>query len=213
MSAAKRAEKVQKKPVKKQARKPAGRLARGSRGPLVRAALAVSLDGFIADAQGGVAWLNPFFSPEMDFAGFMKSIGVMVMGRKTFGDALKQEGGASMMGTGKCIVLTHRSLANPPAGVESFAGDVRELAARLKQELAGTGKDIWLMGGGETIDAFRAAGLVDRYELGIMPVLLGDGIPMFPKHARGLEGLKQTHFRALKNGVVEVWYEPIRAPL
>lgn len=200
------------KAAKKPAKNPTPKARRDLHTPLVRAALAVSLDGFIADADGGVAWLNPFFSPEIDFAGFMKSIGVAVMGGKTFDDALKLEGGESMMGGGKCIVVTHRPLANPLAGVETFAGDVRELAARLRLELAGTGKDIWLMGGGQAIDAFRAAGLVDRYELSIMPVLLGSGIPLFPTHARGLESVRQTHCRTLTNGIVEVWYESVRAP-
>jgi dihydrofolate reductase len=107
-------------------------------------------------------------------------------------------------------VLTHRPLKKAAPGVATFAGDLRVLVERLRRELAGTGKDVWLMGGGEAIDSFRAAGLVDRYELGIIPVLLGQGIPLFPRHVRGLEGLQATHFRALKNGVVEAWYEPER---
>ncbi len=57
--------------------------------PMVRVALAVSLDGYIADKRGGVKWLDAYFSPEMDFAGFMATIGATVMGRKTFEVALK----------------------------------------------------------------------------------------------------------------------------
>jgi dihydrofolate reductase len=189
-------------------RKSAPRSAAAERGPLIRAALAVSLDGFIADADGGVEWLNPFFSPEMDFVGFMNSIGAVIMGRNTFGDAVARGGGGSLTGQGKCVVLTHRPLERPPSGVEAFGGDVSKLADRMRGQLAGTGKDIWLMGGGQAIDAFLAAGQVDRLEMGIMPILLGDGIPLFPKHSRGLQGLAQTHCRALKNGVVELWYEP-----
>lgn len=176
------------------------------RGPLIRAALAVSLDGFIADATGGVEWLNPFFSPELDFDGFMNSIGAVIMGRNTFDDAVAR-GGGSLTGQGNCVILTHRPLERPPKGVEAFDGDMRELADAMRSELAGTGKDIWLMGGGQAIDALLAAGQVDRLEMGIIPVLLGDGIPFFPKHSRGLQGLTQTHCRALKNGVVEMWYE------
>ncbi len=63
------------------------------------------------------------------------------------------------------------------------------------------------MGGGESIEAFRAAGLVDRLELRVIPVLLGDGVPLFPRHARGDERWKLTNNRAFKNGVVELWYE------
>lgn len=173
--------------------------------PLLRAMLAVSLDGYIADARGGVGWLDPYFSPEIDFMGFMKTIGATVMGRTTYDWSIKQGHGSP--GAGRTIVLTRRPLANPPAGVEVFSGDTRELAARLREELAGTGRDIWLMGGGNSLAAFHEHGLVDRWELGIIPVLLGDGIPLFPKHARGLDALRLAKSRTLSNGIVEAAYE------
>jgi dihydrofolate reductase len=168
--------------------------------------LAVSLDGYIADMRGGVEWLNPFFSPEMDFAGFMATIGATLMGRKTFAAAIKlgMPPGSSEQ---PAIVLTHRLLRGAPAGFEAFGGDVCELVERLRRGLAGTGKDIWHMGGGESIDTFLAAGLIDRLELSVIPVLLGEGIPLFPPHSRGLNGWKLTHSRALTNGVVELHYE------
>jgi dihydrofolate reductase len=66
------------------------------------------------------------------------------------------------------------------------------------------------MGGGISIAAFHAAGLVDRWELGIVPILLGEGIPLIPAHSRGHEPLRLTHGRTLKNGMIEAHYEPIR---
>ena len=50
--------------------------------------LAVSLDGYIADAQGGVKWLDPFFTKEIDFPGFLATIGAVVMGRTTYDQTL-----------------------------------------------------------------------------------------------------------------------------
>ena len=102
-------------------------------------------------------------------------------------------------------------MKNALAGVEAFAGDVRMLAAELRRELTGTGKDVCLFGGGESIASFDAHGLVDRWELAIMPALLSNGIPLFPKRSRRIERLRLTHSRALKNGVIEVWYEPDRS--
>jgi dihydrofolate reductase len=177
--------------------------------PRLRAALAVSLDGYIADKGGGVAWLDPYFSPELDFMGFIKTIGATVMGRATFEAAVAR--GQPVDPDGTCVVLTRRPMPNPPRGVEPFGGDLRELAARLRRGLAGTGKDIWLMGGGLAIAAFHEAGLVDRFELGVVPALLGGGAPLFPGHSRGVEALRVTHSRALKNGIMEIWYEPGRA--
>jgi dihydrofolate reductase len=52
--------------------------------PLFRAYLAVSLDGYIADRKGGVGWLDPYFTPQIDFQAFWRTIGAMVMGRATY---------------------------------------------------------------------------------------------------------------------------------
>ncbi len=65
------------------------------------------------------------------------------------------------------------------------------------------------MGGADSIRAFHEAGLVDRWEIFIAPVLLGDGIPLFPRRPDKPSPLKLTHMhRYEKSGFVEVWYEP-----
>ncbi|RIK68532.1 MAG: dihydrofolate reductase [Planctomycetota bacterium] len=179
------------------------------RHPLFRAYLAVSLDGYIADSRGSVDWLNPYFSPEIDFGAFMRSIGAIVVGRATY-DWAAAHGGATAHFGGRTIVMTHRPILNVPAGVEAYSGDVRPLVERLKRELAGRDKDVWLMGGGKSLAAFHEAGLVDRWELGIMPALLGDGIPLFPPGAGAVEPLRLVHQRVLKSGMIEAWYEPQR---
>lgn len=174
--------------------------------PRLRASLAVSLDGYIADAAGEVGWLDPFFSPEIDFQAFFRTIGATVMGRTTWDWTVRH--GHSSQGEGRAIVQTHRPLDGAPARVEAFAGDVRELAAELRRELMGTGKDVWLMGGGESLASFDEHGLVDRWELAIIPVLLGEGTPLFPRRARPVTPLRLVDSRALGNGIVQVEYEP-----
>lgn len=184
-----------------------------NREPLMRASLAVSADGYIADVSGGVDWLNDYFSPEIDFMGFLRTIGATIYGRTTFDWAMAQGHAGATDPTapgGRAIVLTRRPIENCPAGVEAFGGDVRELAATLRAELKGTGKDVWLMGGGRSIAPFHEAGLVDRWELSIIPILLGNGIPLFPPHSRGFGALRLTRTRVLENGIVEAWYEPKR---
>lgn len=177
--------------------------------PRFRAYLAASLDGYIADAAGEVGWLDRYFSPEVDFMAFIRTIGAMVMGRTTW-DWAVAHGHAGEM-TGRSIVQTHRPLGDAPPGVMAFAGDVRDLAAELRRELHGTGKDVWLMGGGESLAGFDEHGLVDRWELGLVPVLLGEGVPLFPRRARPVTPLRLVHSRALANGVVRVEYEPERS--
>ncbi len=180
-------------------------------GPRFRAFLAVSLDGYIADKRGGVGWLDPYFTPEIDFRAFWSTIGATVMGRATYDWTVAHE--YMIEAEGRCIVQTRRPLKNAPPGVEAFAGDVRRLAAELRRELTGSGKDVCLFGGGESIASFHAHGLVDRWELAVIPALLGDGIPLFPNRSRRVERLRLTHSRVLKNGVIEVWYEPDRSPV
>ncbi len=171
-----------------------------------RVSLAVSLDGCIADTQGGVKWLEPFFTKEIDFPGFLATIGAVVMGRTTYEQTLTfgQGGGAAT----PCFVLTHRPLpADTPKHVEAVSGDLGKLAARLRKTIK---KDVWLMGGGVSLESCRQAGIIDRWELSFIPVLLGAGIPLFPPRAAGLDALRLVHTRALGNGILEAHYEPKR---
>lgn len=80
--------------------------------------------------------------------------------------------------------------------------------ARLKEEARG---DIWHMGGGWSLQPFHDAGLIDRWELFVMPVLLGEGVPLFPRREHALESLVLTTCRSHKKGIVEVHYEPAMA--
>ena len=172
---------------------------------LFRAYLAISLDGYIADKDGGVGWLDPYFSPALGFDEFQQSIGATVLGRATFDQSL--ELGHPFAGE-RMIVLTHRSITDAPPGVETFGGDVSELAANLRNDLAAGNKDVWLMGGGLSIAPFCKADLVDRYELYIMPVLLGTGIPLFPPNLKTSTELRLVRTRELPKGIVETIYEP-----
>jgi dihydrofolate reductase len=72
---------------------------------LLRAYLALSLDGFIADADGGVDWLEPYFSSELEFSTFDSEIGALVMGRRTFDQSVKR--GLSELAGRPTVVLTH----------------------------------------------------------------------------------------------------------
>lgn len=173
---------------------------------LFRVYIAVSIDGYIADADGGIAWLDPYFSEAIDFAGFSSTIGATVMGRRTFDQAIAAS--AWHPTSAHTIVLTHRPIDGAPPGVRPFAGAVRELAETLRHKVEPSGKDVWLMGGGEAIRSFNEAGLVDRWELFTIPVMLGAGVPLFPPGESTGFGLSPIHSKIHENGILEVWYEP-----
>jgi len=174
--------------------------------PRFRVYLAHSVDGYIADEDGGIAWLNPYFSPELGFHEFIKTIGVTVMGRVTYDQSLEM--GKWGRDNPRSIVMTHRPIDDPPSGIEAFDGDLRELAVSLRADLEPEGKDIWLMGGGRSIQSWREAGLVDSWELYVIPVTLGAGVPLFPPGSPALTELQLAGSQSFDNGVVELKYEP-----
>jgi dihydrofolate reductase len=79
------------------------------------------------------------------------------------------------------------------------AEHVRSLKAR-------PGKDIWLFGGGELFRTLLAAGLVDTVEPAVVPVLLGDGIPLLPAPAAQTTLTLSNHRIYPKSGIVLLEY-------
>ena len=158
--------------------------------------IAVSLDGFIADVQGGIDWLAPFEANDYGYEDFVAGVDCLVMGRATY-DQVRSFGDWPYDGK-RVVVMTTRPLgADTPQGITAWQGDdVATLAA-----LPGT---IWLVGGTGAIRPFLAAGLVDRMRLFVMPLLLGDGIRLFDGHAAVALRLQASHRHA--DGVVELDY-------
>jgi dihydrofolate reductase len=139
----------------------------------LRYSVAMSLDGFIAERDGGYDWI--VMDPGIDFAAFTDKIDTVLMGRHTY-EVAGQSGG---MGSGKLetiVVSTTLDPANHP-GVTIVSKNVEAFVSDLK---ARDGKDIWLFGGGVLFRSLLEAGLVDRVEVGLIPVLLGEGTPMLP---------------------------------
>lgn len=173
-----------------------------------RAYIAMSVDGYVATEDGGVAWLEAFQAADYGYEAFIGEIAVIVTGRATFDQA---RGFGEWPYAGKrVVVLTSHPIDDPPPDTEAWHDGAEALAARLRAE-APDG-DAWVLGGPKTIDAFRRAGAVDTYELYVMPVLLGAGIPMFGRNdAPSLLGLANSH--AYPDGAVRLIYEPLRAAL
>jgi dihydrofolate reductase len=139
--------------------------------------LTTSLDGFIADSEGGIGWLTPPPDdvPE-DYATLMERVDTLVMGRLTYETSLALEGGLEMFAGKTAYVVTSRTHLPATAGVSFVHGDPVGFVRRLKAQPGGT---IWLFGGGRLATALSDAGLVDEYLIAVQPVLLGDGIPLW----------------------------------
>lgn len=153
-----------------------------SAGRRLRYSVAASLDGYIADPDGGYDWIVE--EPGIDFGAYMAKIDTFVMGRGTYEVTLASPEGAAMF-EGMAVYVVSTTLdPEEHRDVTVISDDVADRVAALKEE---PGKDIWLFGGGVLFRTLLEAGLVDRVEVGVMPVLLGQGIPMLAGlgHTRG----------------------------
>lgn len=162
--------------------------------------IAASLDGFIATAEGSVAWLERFQGTDYGYEAFVAGIGTLVMGRATY-DQVTAFGAWPYAGK-RCLVLSRRGIANPPEGVEAWKGDAPSLAAHL----GGLTERVWVVGGGKLIAGLLAAGAITELDLFVMPELLGRGIPLFAGGHPPALALRLMETQNWPNGVVRLRY-------
>ena len=172
----------------------------------IRYVVAASLDGYIAGPNGEADWI--IMDPEIDFRALWEQFDTLLMGRRTFEPMARAgKGGGGMPGM-KVLVFS-RTLRQADHPKVTILGDGwEETVAALR---AGEGKDIWLFGGGSLFRTLLGAGLVDTVEVGIIPVLLGGGIPLLPPPARQT-GLTLTGHRVYGTGIVMLEYAVQPAP-
>ncbi|MFW9889097.1 MAG: dihydrofolate reductase family protein [Candidatus Thorarchaeota archaeon] len=150
--------------------------------------IATSLDGFIATSDGGLDWLDEIPNPEKSdfgYADFMNGIDAIVMGRRTFEKVLTFDSWPY----DKPVYVLSRSKIKVPKGLEDKAktitGNLKELVDQLKE----LGHQDLYIDGGITIQGFLEEDLIDEMIVTRVPVLLGNGIPLFGKLS------KRLHFR------------------
>ena len=150
--------------------------------------LGISLDGYIARPDGSVDFL--FMPKDYSMGPFFASIDTALMGRKTYDVALKMGGGSYNGSSLKSYVFSHSQPPGARAGVTFVNESPKTFVKNLRKR---SGKNIWLMGGGELARDFLKDDLVDELYLGVVPVLIGEGLPLFPP------GFPQREFSLLEN--------------
>ena len=167
--------------------------------------IAASVDGFIAEANGGIEWLHAaqYQIPGEDFgyADFISGVDCLVMGRNTFEKVLEFD---SWPFTGKRVIVLSSTLQSLPAAVvaELTAEAPQDLVQRLRAEGV---KKIYL-DGGKTIQGFLRAQLVTEMTITSIPLLLGSGLPLFADLPAKM-GLRLVHSQSYSNGFVQNRWE------
>ena len=160
--------------------------------------VATSLDGFIAGPKGEFDWIIQ--DPTIDFLEIFGQFDTAVMGRHSY-EAILREGRSPTEFGMKVFVASKTLDPGLHRDVTIIAADLAKTVAGLKRT---SGKDIWLFGGGTIFRGLLDAGLVDRVDVSIIPVLLGGGSPLVPEGRRFPLQFKDS--RTFPSGIVSLTY-------
>ena len=164
---------------------------------------ATSADGFIARSDGSLDWLTGRRAPK-GFYGmpkFIRSVDAKILGRKTFEASLSL--GAPFAENDPHYVFSRRPPPEVvPPGVQFVSEPIREFCQRLRRA---KGKDVWMMGGGEIIASFLDEGEIDEFCVTVVPVFIGDGIPLIARRHRDV-ALRLKGITSFSDGVVQMRY-------
>jgi dihydrofolate reductase len=166
--------------------------------------IATSADGFIAGPDDELEWLTSRTKPKGFYGinAFMKSIDTQLLGRKTY-EVGRRLGGTFDPKTRTIVFSRNPPPTDVPPGVEFVQGPIGVFVSRLREQ---PGKDIWLMGGGELIASFVDEQVIDEFVISVVPVFIGDGIPLIARRPRNValelqsverfdDGVAQLHYR------------------
>jgi dihydrofolate reductase len=175
--------------------------------------IATSLDGFIARTDGSLDWLDEAnvsvpSDEDFGFAEFISSVDTLVMGRKTYEKVLSFEDWG--YGTTPVVVLSSRPI-EVPSDLRTTVTGSAESPHSLYDRLSREGVKHIYVDGGATIRGFLADGLVDEITVTQIPVLLGEGRPLFGPLRHDI-ALDLVESRSFESGFVQSKYSVRRTP-
>ncbi len=141
----------------------------------IRVFIACSLDGLIAGPDDDLSWLPPPSEDDHGFAAFFSEVGALLMGRRTY-EVLEGFEGPWPYEERPVLVATHRPLQPSKPTIRPAAGTIERLVAQARE--VAKDRDIYV-DGGDLIRQALDADLVDEITLTVVPVVLGQGTPLF----------------------------------
>ncbi|HTQ62272.1 MAG TPA: dihydrofolate reductase family protein [Candidatus Solibacter sp.] len=170
--------------------------------------IATSVDGYIARPDGDVGWLDrPSPKGNYGLGEFFKSIDTILWGRKTYRKGLEM--GMDAMKYFKDVqnyVFSRRPQGSAMPEFHFVSEPVKLFAQKLRTK---RGKNIWMMGGGEIIASFLDEGEIDEFSISVIPILIGEGIPLIQPRHRSIP-LNLLSTKKFPDGVVSLHYQVAR---
>jgi dihydrofolate reductase len=167
--------------------------------------VAMTIDAMIAAPGDDLGWLLKYeHGEDYGYNDLIKGLDALIMGAATYewilnaGEQWPYEGLES-------IVMTTRALPQPPDGTVRFTSESpADLVRSLKGRYA---RNIWLVGGGKLAAAFAEADLIDEYDMTLIPIVLGAGIPLLePAAASQQQWLTLVDHQAFPSGAIRLRY-------
>jgi len=166
--------------------------------------IAMSLDGYIADSNGGVGWLNGHCSDSENldvYSEFVKDIDTILMGWNTYDQVATELSPTEWVYSDfTTYVITHNE-KNSTDKICFTNKNPIDLLTKLKSE---PGKNIWICGGANLVQQLIRSDLIDQYDISIIPTLLGSGIRLFENTEKEIK-LKLLKTQA-HNGITNLVY-------
>ena len=167
--------------------------------------IAMSLDGYIADKDGGVDWLNGQEKNGENtdtYSEFIKTIDTIIMGWNTYHQVITELSPEEWVYPEQVsFVITHREILSTER-IRFTSESPCDLVKRLREE---EGNGIWICGGASIVRQLMETDLIDTLHISVIPTLLGDGVRLFGP----LE--KEQKLRLVKtqsyNGITDLVYE------
>lgn len=168
--------------------------------------IAKSLDGFIARPDGNLDWLTSTPKPKKGDYGYtelLEGIGTIIMGRKTYDVVIGFGEEWAYTGFDTFVVTTDKNFEIKSPDTYLLTENLKDFVTELKNKAE---KDIWLVGGGQLIRSFINDGLLDRMIISVIPKIIGDGIPLFPKNTAETNW-KLINTEPFNTGLVNLTYD------
>ena len=168
--------------------------------------IAASLDGYIARTDGSLDWLEGLPNPnkiDYGYQAFYQSVDTVIMGRITYEEILGFGVDWPYEACKTWVVSQNPKLETPTKDTAQITGNFKQHIDDLKKQ---PGKDIWLVGGGRLVTTFLNADLVDEMILFITPVILGEGIALFPGQPKE-KSFELAGVQSYETGMVGLTYK------